>query len=252
MSEVALHRVLSFVVIGIGLAVFVALWFVTAPYGRHVRRGWGPAIASRWGWMLMESPSAVGFLLLYLGGAKRAELVPLVFLALWEAHYLHRTFIYPLRLKEAQRRMPYVIVLLALLFNALNTYLNARQISELGVYPLLWLIDPRFVVGALMFVAGFAVNQQADAVLLGLRDGKDGGYQIPHGGLYRLVSCPNYLGELIEWAGFAIATWSCAGAAFAIFTAANLVPRAVANHRWYRRTFPDYPAGRRAILPYIL
>ena len=74
---------------------------------------------------------------------------------------------------------------------------------------------------------------------------------MPQGRLFRWVSCPNYLGETIEWAGWAIATWSMAGAAFAFWTAANLVPRAVAHHRWYRQKFPDYPNQRRAILPAI-
>jgi hypothetical protein len=67
-----------------------------------------------------------------------------------------------------------------------------------------------------------------------------------------LVSCPNYLGEIIEWSGWALATWSLAGAAFALYTIANLAPRAVAYHRWYRESFNDYPPARRALLPFIL
>ena len=39
------------------------------------------------------------------------------------------------------------------------------------------------------------------------------------------------------------------GLAFALFTACNLVPRAVSNHRWYLRQFPDYPPQRRVLLP---
>ena len=52
---------------------------------------------------------------------------------------------------------------------------------------------------------------------------------------------PNYLGEIVEWTGWALATWSLAGLAFAVYTAANLAPRAVANHDWYLSTFDDYP-----------
>jgi hypothetical protein len=44
------------------------------------------------------------------------------------------------------------------------------------------------------------------------------------------VSCPNYLGEILEWIGWAIATWSLAGWVFAIWTMANLAPRAFTNH----------------------
>jgi protein-S-isoprenylcysteine O-methyltransferase Ste14 len=70
--------------------------------------------------------------------------------------------------------------------------------------------------------------------------------------MYRFVSAPNYLGELIEWTGWAVLTWSAAGATFAFFTAANLVPRALTHHRWYRETFDDYPPERRAIVPFLL
>ena len=70
--------------------------------------------------------------------------------------------------------------------------------------------------------------------------------------MYGFVSCPNYLGEVMIWTGWAIATWSLAGLSFAVFTAANLVPRALANHRWYRETFPDYPRTRRAVIPWLL
>jgi protein-S-isoprenylcysteine O-methyltransferase Ste14 len=65
------------------------------------------------------------------------------------------------------------------------------------------------------------------------------------------VTCPNYLGEIIEWLGFALATWSLAGLAFALYTAANLGPRALANHRWYRERFPDYPERRKALVPFL-
>jgi protein-S-isoprenylcysteine O-methyltransferase Ste14 len=103
-----------------------------------------------------------------------------------------------------------------------------------------------------VFFLGWTANRHADLVLLRLRDDGESGYRIPHGGLYRLVSCPNYLGEMLQWTGWAIATWSLAGMAFAIFTIANLLPRALSNHRWYRQQFEDYPVERRAIIPYLL
>ena len=79
-----------------------------------------------------------------------------------------------------------------------------------------------------------------------------GSYRIPRGGLFRWVSCPNYLGEIVEWCGWAIATWSPAGAMFAAWTIANLLPRALSNHRWCRARFPDYPSERKALIPGLL
>jgi protein-S-isoprenylcysteine O-methyltransferase Ste14 len=102
-----------------------------------------------------------------------------------------------------------------------------------------------------LFFAGLAVNWQADRILRELRRPGETGYKIPVGGLYGLVSCPNYLGEILEWTGWALATWSLPGLMFAVWTAANLVPRARANHKWYRETFSDYPPKRKAVLPLL-
>jgi hypothetical protein len=57
---------------------------------------------------------------------------------------------------------------------------------------------------------------------------------------------------MVQWAGWALATWSLAGLAFAVYTGANLAPRALAHHAWYRQRFPDYPARRRALVPFVL
>ena len=224
---------------------------MAAPYGRHLREGWGPTVPERLGWIIMESPSVVFFAGVFAMGARRHDAAPLVLLALWELHYLQRTLVFPLRMR-AGRPMPILIPALATSFNFLNSWNNARWISNAGTYPPEWLTDPRFLLGALLFFIGFAINLSLDRILFALRGPGEQGYRVPHGGLYRWVSCPNYLGETLEWFGWALASWSFAGLAFALYTVANLVPRALQHHRWYRAQFADYPAGRKAIVPYLI
>jgi steroid 5-alpha-reductase/3-oxo-5-alpha-steroid 4-dehydrogenase 1 len=184
---------------------------------------------------------------------ERRDLVTVVFLLIWQLHYVNRAFIFPFRRRGGVATMPLAIAASGLFFNLLNGYLNWRFLTHFApAYPLSWLVDPRFLGGLLLFGLGFAVNQHADWVLFHLRQPGETGYKIPHGGLYRWVSCPNYLGELMEWCGFALCTFSVPGLGFALWTAANLVPRALAHHRDYRRRFPAYPPERRAILPYLL
>jgi steroid 5-alpha reductase family enzyme len=177
-----------------------------------------------------------------------------VLASLWIGHYVERTFHYPLKQRgQSGKRMPATVVLMALIFNVINSYVNSRSLGEFGPdYDLAWLSRPATLLGITLFVFGFGVNRWADARLRELRAGGDPGYKVPRGGLYEYVSCPNYLGEMLEWCGWAIATWSLAGLAFAAFTAANLAPRALANHAWYRREFPDYPENRRALIPFLL
>lgn len=252
MSELEWHRAIVLTMLGLAAVAFVASFFVVAPYGRHVRPGWGPSVSSRTGWLVMEGPAVFVFLGIYACGATAMHVVPLVLLGLWQLHYVNRTFVYRQRRRGDQRPMPLIVVLLGVLFNVPNAYVNARWISHLGHYSAGWLQDPRFVVGAALFATGFAINTHADAVLRRLRSPGETSYAIPRGGLYEVVSCPNYLGEIVEWLGWALATWSLAGLSFAVFTIANLMPRALSHHAWYWRTFEDYPRSRKALVPFLL
>jgi 3-oxo-5-alpha-steroid 4-dehydrogenase 1 len=245
------YRVLVFLEIALAVVTFVALRFTTAPYGRYLRRGWGRTVPARVGWLVMESVSSLLFAVVFFSGPRRAELVALVLFAMWQSHYVYRAFVYPLLLRGG-RPMPVVVVLLAIAFNVLNASVNAYWIGTLGRYPNSWLADPRFLVGAALFGGGLSLHVWADRKLRRLRASTGNGYQIPYGGAYRWVSCPNYLGEMVEWTGWALATWSPAGFAFALYTVANLAPRAVDHHAWYHQQFPEYPAKRRALIPYVL
>ncbi len=233
--------------------VFILLFYIKAPYGRHVRRGWGPMLDNRLGWFLMEFPAVFVFGGILIFYAVLNSTV-LVLLLVWQLHYCHRAFIYPWTLKKS-KKMPWLILIMGLVFNTSNGYLNAWSIaSHADKYNDSWLTSPQFLTGIVIFFLGMALNKLSDRQLANLSRSKDNHqrYQIPFGLAYRWVSCPNYLGEIIQWIGWAIAVWSLAGWIFAIWTMANLIPRAVAHHRWYRQTFADYPVDRRALIPYLL
>jgi protein-S-isoprenylcysteine O-methyltransferase Ste14 len=235
-------------VVGAMSALF--LTWMNAPYGRFGSSAWGPQVSSRLGWLIMEIPASLGMVLWFCLGNRQANTMAWLFLGLWQVHYLYRGMIFPFTRRGGQKPMPLAVVLMGLSFNLVNTYLIGRWLFYLG--PELstsWLLDPRFVLGLAVFVGGLVINRQSDRILRQLRAPGETGYKIPHGGLYRWISAPNYLGELIEWSGWALLTWSPGSLAFAFFTAANLVPRALAIHRWYRREFPDYPPERRALVP---
>ena len=196
----------------------------------------------------MEAVSPIIFAVCFLVGDNRT-VTALAFLILWEAHYIHRAFIYPFSLR-GNRKMPFLIIGFGLIFNMLNSYLNGHYIFTLSSkYTNEWLTDPRFIMGVALFISGFLINRAADQTLRALRSGGETAYKIPYRGLYHWISCPNYFGEIVIWTGWAIATWSLPGLAFAVWTAANLVPRARSHHAWYREQFPDYPPQRKALVP---
>lgn len=98
---------------------------------------------------------------------------------------------------------------------------------------------------------GFSLGSSSDATLLKLKR-QHQGYQIPRGAMFEYISAPHFLGEILEWTGFAIAANTMAAYSFPIWTAANLIPRAILQHQWYRTTFRDYPRNRKAIVPFII
>jgi 3-oxo-5-alpha-steroid 4-dehydrogenase 1 len=234
----------------LAVVVFLTLFFVTAPYGRHARSGWGATIDNRMGWIIMEAAAPLVFAICFVLGDNTNTVTGLVFLGLWESHYIHRAFIYPFGLRGNSQRMPFIVIGFALLFNTVNGYLNGRYIFTFsGGYTNEWLGDPRFVAGLALFITGFIINRRADQILRNLRKLDESGYKISNRELYRWISCPNYFGEIIIWIGWAVATWSLPGLAFAVWTSANLVPRARSHHTWYREHFPDYPRERKALVP---
>jgi hypothetical protein len=230
---------------------FFILLFIDAPYGRFTRHGWGPTLNNRLGWCLMESPAVMVFGYLALTTAEQS-LVLWSFFVMWQVHYLHRAFLYPFTLNSSQS-MSIVVLLAGIAFNVLNGYLNGSSLQLNAHHYAMdnWYSHWQFQLGLTLFLIGTFINKRSDAELRRIRSdgGKD--YQIPNEFLHKYVSCPNYLGEIIQWCGWAIATWSLAGLSFALWTIANLLPRALATHRWYQVKFPDYP-GRKALIPGIL
>lgn len=248
-----IFNVIVWVWIGIALVIFPVLLKVTAPYGRHTKTSWGPMIDNRLGWFLMELPALLAFSVLVVagGGLKNSPIA--VFFGLWVIHYFHRAIIFPLRLRTRKKKMPALIMSFAVFFNLINGFVNGYWFGYLApAYELSWLRDPRFIVGIILFISGFAMNQYHDKILLALRKTSEGAYRIPFGGLFRYISCPNFFGEIIEWAGFALMTWCLPSFSFFLWTFVNLVPRALDHHKWYRSAFEKYPKERKAIIPFLL
>jgi 3-oxo-5-alpha-steroid 4-dehydrogenase 1 len=239
---------------GTAVVVFCALFFVDAGYGQYVGPRWGKAISDRAGWVIMEAPVVIVFAAYWLTSKRMLEFTPLVFFLLFNLHYLHRTLVFPLLIRGTHK-MPWVIVVFGMLFNVANAYMQGAWIFVLSpetLYTPAWLTTPQFLGGVMIFLTGFIINVQSDHILRGLRQSGDTGFHVPRAGLFKYVTAANYLGELTEWIGWAILTWSEAGFVFALWTFANLAPRANRHHRWYMENFGGaYPRDRWRMIPFV-
>ncbi|MDE6272546.1 MAG: 3-oxo-5-alpha-steroid 4-dehydrogenase [Muribaculaceae bacterium] len=239
----------------LAVIVFVALQRITPAYGLTFNPKWGPAIDNRIGWVLMEAPVFFAMLAMWLLSPRRGEPALIVMTSLFLLHYFQRSFIFPMLIK-GKSKMPISIILSGVIFNLLNAYMIGGWFFYLRPapqYPVSWLWSPLFILGTVIFFAGMAVNIHSDSIIRNLRRPGDTGHYIPRGGMFRFVASANYFGELTEWIGFAILTWSPPGAIFALWTFANLAPRARATHKKYTAMFGDEYARlhRRYILPFI-
>jgi len=239
--------------IALACILFFVLLFITVPYGRHSTRRWGPTIPNRLGWFIMEIPALIIFLCFVLSGSAQKSAAVIIIAILFSAHYTNRSLIYPLRIKTTGKKMPLLIACMAVIFNTVNASIIGYHTGSLqSTYTSQWLTDPRFISGIIVFIAGMAINLCSDEKLIHLRLSGVSGYKIPSGGLFNYISCPNFFGEIVEWAGFALLCWSLPSLSFFVWTVCNLLPRALDHHRWYKKQFPEYPAARKAVLPFIL
>lgn len=242
---------LLYIWMAIAVAIFFLLLKVTAPYGRHTSASWGPQISNSLGWVFMEVPSMVILLYYMIKYQANQDLVTWILAAAFLFHYTNRTFVFPFRIHTKGKKMPLLIVCFGICFNLVNGYALGYYFAFLANYPANYLTDPRFIAGIALFVVGVYFNWKADNILISLRKPGETGYKIPSGWLFNYISCPNLFGEIIEWTGFALMCWNLPATSFLVWTIANLVPRGLSHHRWYKQQFENYPTSRKAVFPFL-
>jgi len=237
--------------------VTIQSYFFPAPYGKFTSssgvRGLNSLtkvqVSASLGWFIQEVPSFLvsfsGLIHLYHLGM----MYKLLLLAPYTLHYFNRSIVFPLQLKNGAPT-PVLTVVAAFTFCLYNGLMQSHAliIKDMDDHNL-----TLACMGLALFMLGMGINVWSDNILKSLRKVGETGYKIPYGGLYKYVTCPNYLGEAVEWWGFVglVQTW--ASLWFAVFTTIFLGGRALYTHSWYRQKFKsDYPADRRAFLPLIL
>lgn len=240
----------------LAVLVFIALYFVEAGYGIAFDKKWGVSVPNKLGWFLMEFPVFAVILIIGLMAPKQPSVVPYIFLVFFELHYFQRVFVFPFLLK-GKNRMPVSIMCTGIVFNILNAFMQGYWIffaAPADLYTVSWLSTPQFIIGTVVFFTGMFINMQSDYIIRHLRkNADDKRHYLPQDGMFKFVTSANYFGELTEWLGFAILTWSFAGLIFFIWTFANLVPRAHKIHQRYRKEFGEemLKLNPKRVIPFI-
>jgi protein-S-isoprenylcysteine O-methyltransferase Ste14 len=261
-DEQVFHHRLCMGMLYISPFTFLFLRYVFPPnWGKTYETLLGPTVPPRIAWCLFEVPNLYWAAFCYYLTDRNVPTPNMILLALFVGHYINRAIVYPLTLNAHTKPLPLEIVLAANMYTNINGYIQAQALCQFATYPDDYLQHPRFWLGMILFVTGVAINWQSDDILRNLRKpptkqsqadaiGKSN-YVIPNGGFFRYVSAPHYMGEILEWTGFALAAQSWASLSFVVFTCANLMPRGWAHHQWYLEHFKDYPRERTAVVPFL-
>lgn len=283
------------------------LLIINAPFGRFTPNNQKSLLIVDGikSWIVMELVSPMTFLYTFYTSPLTTWRPPIqwnspnsILAMCFLVHYANRAIINPLR-TPSRSKSHIIVPLSAVAFNLVNGSLMGAYLSSPYARIFCGGSSTQFYVGLALWAFGFIGNIIHDEILLDIRrkanskgKGKaEGGehYAIPQGGLYTLVSYPNYLCEWIEWLGFAIAASpfpfaldsisisSIAsildpkyyttiitepGYLFApnlsppwIFLLAEILlmlPRAYRGHQWYKARFgSSYPRGRKAVIPFV-
>lgn len=253
------------------LITFFILFIIPAYYGRYSNRKRFLMFSDQFAWIFQESP-CIYISLFYLYDFIMSpnfvwnyfNVFRIFLVLLFTGHYVHRSLIYPFKLKKnkAERTFPIEISIMAFTFCIVNSILQCRSIlyftdyeekSEDQFSKFLSRNLIRLLYGAGLFAFGMWTNISHDYHLFEKRNEKeDQGYVIPEYFLFKYISCPNYFGEILEWIGYALMANTISAWIFVFSTFSNLFPRALTHHKWYRNKFEYYPKNRRAIIPFII
>ena len=214
------------------IPIFLSLLFIKAYYGKFFNsnsedsnciqkllRKIFPVIPSRISWIIQECPCVFVTIFFLIYYHENLNLKNILVIAPFLIHYIHRTFIFPFVIHSSKN--------------------NPLEIT---------------------FGLGMYINIHSDYSMIKQRNANkdtNNKYIIPRGFMYELISCPNYFGELVEWLGFFVLSNSFSGLVFFVSTFANLFPRAIQYHQWYKNKFKDefhsdkILTQRKAIVPFL-
>ena len=156
-----------------------------------------------------------------------------------------------MRIKK-EGTMPVLVALMAFFFNTVNTFLHGYWFFLLDInYDISWFTEPVFIIGLFVFLLGMYINMHSDNILMRLARESDG-YKIPNKGLYKYISSPNYLGEILIYLSFAILSMSFIPLVIlALFFSIVFLPRMIKKDKSLSKydSFDEYKKKSGLILP---
>ncbi|XP_047346667.1 polyprenol reductase-like [Vespa velutina] len=128
-----------------------------------------------------------------------------------------------------------------------------RNYKELIYWHKLTLLQ---IVCAIIFLLSSLVQLQTNFILASLRKSNNkvvfNGYKVPHGGLFKYLSAPLEFTEILIYLMLSVILWQSNTFHYiTLWVVLNQIDFAVMTHKWYKKTFPNYPKERKILIPYL-
>uniref|UniRef100_A0A0L8I1U7 Polyprenal reductase n=1 Tax=Octopus bimaculoides TaxID=37653 RepID=A0A0L8I1U7_OCTBM len=114
------------------------------------------------------------------------------------------------------------------------------------------------LLGFLLFVVSSWKQNHYCIMLSNLRKKKanqikNTDYYIPDGDLFKFISCPHFLMEILIHVSFSMMSYfsNIPLLSLLLFVITNQLISGFLNHRWYKNMVPSYPQERRAVIPFL-
>lgn len=165
--------------------------------------------------------------------------------------FYESTFVAVQNKHESRMHVTHMILGYFFYTNLTLLILHSGVTRETNMSPLL------LTSGSLIFALGSYIQYSSHITLAQARQlsrkQKSGEYCLPTGGFFTYVSCPNYLGEIIIYLGFAIvSSFDINFMSLLAFVTALHLQTAYTSHEWYKYHFAtSFPSTRRALIPFI-
>lgn len=256
-SEDNLNFYIQFAFIIFDISTFFILFSINAYYGRFFdsSKRTSFTISNRLSWVLQECPCVFVTIYYYISqlfkDTNASNRINALLIIPFFAHYIHRSFLFPFAIKVS-KKSPIELTIAAFIFCFFNALIQNRSIFLFSTYQLNHFYSLNYILGASLMLTGCFINLFHDYYMISLAKERTG-YILPKGYMYDYISCPNYFGELVEWLGFALMTSTLSSWIFFMSSFANLFPRAIKYHSWYKVKFKEaFPSQRLALIPYVI
>ncbi|XP_015596120.1 polyprenol reductase [Cephus cinctus] len=111
---------------------------------------------------------------------------------------------------------------------------------------------------AFVFLWSCYKQLRSNYILVALRKNEKGvvvtkGYKVPHGELFEYISAPLQFTEILMYVSLDVILWKSRSYHYVFWwVLINQCECALTSHRWYQKTFKNYPKNRKALIPLVL